>query len=347
MKLIKQKAYARAALVGNPSDGYNGKTISVIVKNFCAEVVLYEWPELEIILSKQDQCQFSSLAALVEDVRLHGYYGGLRLIKAAIKEFAAYCERHNLKLPPRNFSIRYESNIPRQVGLAGSSAIITATLQALLKFYGVPIAKEILPNLILATEVEEIGIAAGLQDRVIQVYEGVVYMDFEKELMRKRGHGNYVPLDPSLLPPLYLAYRTDLSEPSEIFHSNIRQRFDRGDPEVVEAMAELGDLTAQAKTCLERRDYVALAILMNKNFDVRRRIYTLSARNIRMIELARSLGASSNFAGSGGAIIGTYQDEAMYERLREAFQKEQCAILKPIVENQADASQIGGLEKQT
>lgn len=150
MRIVKEKAYARTALAGNPSDGYYGKTVSIIVKNFWAEVVLYEWPELEIILTRQDRCQFNSLSCLVEDVRLHGYYGGLRLIKAAIKKFAEYCERHGIGLPNQNFSIRYDSNIPRQVGLAGSSAIITATLRALMAFYGVQIPKEILPNLNLS-----------------------------------------------------------------------------------------------------------------------------------------------------------------------------------------------------
>ena len=29
MLLIRKRAYARAGLVGNPSDGYHGKTISV------------------------------------------------------------------------------------------------------------------------------------------------------------------------------------------------------------------------------------------------------------------------------------------------------------------------------
>jgi len=332
MRLIKEKAHARAGLVGNPSDGYYGKTISVIVKNFRAEVVLYEWPELEIILSRQDRCQFSSLAGLIEDVRLHGYYGGLRLVKAAIKKFGEYCERHDMPLPAQNFSIRYDSNIPRQVGLAGSSAIITATMRALVKFYGVVIPREVLPSLILATEVEEIGIAAGLQDRVVQVYEGVVYMDFDEKVMRTQGYGRYEPIDPDLLPKLYVAYRTDLSEPSEIFHSNLRQRFLSGDPDVIHAMSTIAGYAAQARDCLLRRDYDALADLMNKNFDMRRRIYNLSPRNIRMIELARSLGASSNFAGSGGAIIGTYKDEAMYERLRQAFRQEQCDIFKPTIE---------------
>ncbi|MBI1748394.1 MAG: GHMP kinase [Acidobacteria bacterium] len=330
MKLIKEKAYARAGLLGNPSDGYNGKTISLIVKNFRAEVVLYEWPELEIILTRQDRCLFSNMAGLVEDVRLHGYYGGLRLIKAAIKKFAEYCDRHNIRLADQNFSIRYDSDIPRQVGLAGSSALITATMRALMRFYDVSIAKEILPGLILAVEVEEIGIAAGLQDRVIQVYEGVVYMDFAEPLLRAHGHGHYEPLDASCLPPLYIAYRTDLSESSDVFHNNIRQRFLQGDPAVISALHEIAELAGQGRACLLSRDYSTLGELMNKNFDARRRIYNLSPRNIRMVELARSLGASAKFAGSGGAVIGIYRDETMYERLRQAFKEEQCEILKPI-----------------
>ena len=43
-------AYARAGLAGNPSDGYHGKTLSFIVRNFWAEVVLYPWEEVEIVL---------------------------------------------------------------------------------------------------------------------------------------------------------------------------------------------------------------------------------------------------------------------------------------------------------
>jgi glucuronokinase len=90
VRIFKTLAYARAGLIGNPSDGYHGKTISIIVKNFAAEVVIYEWPELEIIPTRQDQCRFDNLGELLQDVRLNGYYGGMRLVKAAIKTFADY-----------------------------------------------------------------------------------------------------------------------------------------------------------------------------------------------------------------------------------------------------------------
>ena len=129
MRLIKNQAYARVGLIGNPSDGYHGKTISLILKNFCAEVVLYEWEDVEIVWTEQDQTRFDSVQALVKDVKLHGYYGGVRLIKATIKKFVEYCESQKVKLHKKNFSVRYHSDVPRQVGLAGSSAIIVATLR--------------------------------------------------------------------------------------------------------------------------------------------------------------------------------------------------------------------------
>ena len=55
MELIRKKAFARAGLVGNPSDGYHGKTISVIVDEFAANVTLYEWDQLEIVWSQEDR----------------------------------------------------------------------------------------------------------------------------------------------------------------------------------------------------------------------------------------------------------------------------------------------------
>jgi glucuronokinase len=319
-------------LIGNPSDGYHGKTISLIVKNFCADVVIYEWPQLEIIPTRQDHCRFDSIAEFLHDTRLNGYYGGLRLIKAAIRRFAEYCERREIRLGAGNFSLRYSSNIPRQVGLAGSSAIVTATMRALCLFFDVTIPKEILPGIILSVERDELGISAGLQDRVAQVYEGLIYMDFDKNFMDDHGHGIYEPLDPGLLPPTYIAYQTELAESSEVFHNDIRKRYDSGEKKVIDAMNTIADLARKARECLIERNYETLARLMNENFDVRRSIYHLNPKHIRMVELAREIGASAKFAGSGGSVIGTYQDEAMFRQLKEAFKAENCEVIKPVIE---------------
>jgi glucuronokinase len=332
MLLIRKRAHARAGLVGNPSDGYHGKTISLIVKNFHVEAVLYEWDDVELVLGPESRHRFGSVHDLVRDVKLHGYYGGLRLVKAAVKKFVEYCDRQKIDLHARNFSVRFESTIPRQVGLAGSSAIIVATLRCLMAFYSVEIPPEVQPSLALSVEVEELNIAAGLQDRVIQVYEGLVSMDFAKDRMRETyglAHGVYERLDPALLPPVYLAYKSDVSEPTEVFHNDIRGRFQRGDPAVVAAMATFAGLAARARDALLAGDHAELARLMDTNFDTRRSIYKLPERQVEMVEVARGVGASAKFAGSGGAIVGTYRDEGMFGELKQALGAIGCVVVKP------------------
>jgi glucuronokinase len=334
MLLIRKRAYARAGLIGNPSDGYHGKTISVIVRNFCAEVVLYEWDSVDIVLAEDDRARFSSVYDLAKDVRLHGYYGGIRLIKATIKRFVEYCQARDVTLHDRNFSVRYQTNIPRQVGLAGSSAIIVATLRCLMEFYGIEIPIEAQPTFVLQVESGELGISAGLQDRVIQVYEGVVYMDFDKT--RERVVDGlvcyaYERLDPACLPPLYLAYHDALSEPTEIFHNNIRERFNQGDEQVVSAMRRFAELAACGREALAAGDHARVAELMDANFDTRRRIYNLPAWQVDMVETARACGASAKFAGSGGAIVGTFVGEEMFAALRARLRAVGSRTIRPRV----------------
>ncbi|MEN6625788.1 MAG: GHMP kinase [Candidatus Sumerlaeia bacterium] len=329
MQIIETRAYARAGLVGNPSDGYYGKTISFTFSDFSARVVIYDWPTLEILPCEQDKDSFENLCELVEDVKRNGYYGGLRLIKASIKKFWDYCAAAGITLPERNFTIRYETSIPRQVGLAGSSSIITATFRALMAFYGVKIPAEIMPNWVLATEVEEIGIHAGLQDRVAQCYDGLVYMDFAKDLLERDKHGRYEPLDISLLPNLYIAYQVVLAEVSDVVHSNLRERWARGDKDVVDAMKGFAELAERGRAALLAGNHAEFARIMDANFDLRRSIIPISAANIKMVETARACGASAKFAGSGGAIVGVYPDEAAYEKLTRELTAIGCRVIKP------------------
>jgi len=334
MLLIRKQAFARAGLLGNPSDGYHGKTISISVRNFRAEVVLYEWDSVDIVLAENDRARFRSVYDLARDVRLHGYYGGIRLIKATIKRFVEHCQARGLPLHDRNFSIRYETDIPRQVGLAGSSAIIVATLRCLMEFYGIEIPIEAQPTFVLQVEQGELFITAGLQDRVIQVYEGVVYMDFDRGQERiVDGLPTYLyeRLDPAALPPLYLAYHDALSEPTEVFHNNIRERFNQGDAKVVGAMRHFAGLAACGREALRAGDRERFAALVDENFDTRRGIYNLPPWQVDMVETARSCGASAKFAGSGGAIIGTYDGEAMFGEIDRRLTAIQSRTIKPLV----------------
>jgi glucuronokinase len=327
--IIRTHAYARAGLIGNPSDGYFGKTISITVRNYSAQVVLYESPELMIEACAEDLCRFDSVDDLCRDVRLHGYYGGMRLVKATIRRFGEYCRSRDISLTGRNFTIRYSTTIPRLVGMAGSSAIVTSTLRALMRFYDVEIPREVQPSLILSVEKEELGIEAGLQDRVIQVYEGVVYMDFDRELIRRQGHGSYLPIDPALLPPLYMAFDTQCAESSERVHNPIRVRFEQGDPAVIGAMTRFAELAEETRSLLLAGKGGEIGRVLNANYDLRTTIMAIAPRNRLMVETARAAGASAKFAGSGGAVIGTYPSERVYEQLAERLGALGCTVFKP------------------
>ncbi len=334
MRIIRKQAFARCGLMGNPSDGYFGKTLALVMRDYRAQVTLYEWEQVEVVFGPQDLTRFESIDDLVDDVRLHGYYGGVRLIKATIRRFVEYCRRWGYRLHDQNFAVRYESNIPRCVGLAGSSAIIVATLRCLTEFYDIEIPREVQPSLVLSVETDELGIAAGLQDRVVQTYEGLIYMDFARERTHEISGlkcGVYEPLDPVLLPPLYVAFSTDDSEPTEVIHNDLRVRFQQGETAVVEAMARFAQLTVEAREALENGRGDSLGQLIDANFDLRRSICRLPAGQVKMVETARAAGATAKFAGSGGAIIGTYPDPDVFDRLKSELRRIGCTVLSPTV----------------
>jgi glucuronokinase len=327
--MIETYGYARAGFLGNPSDGYFGKTLSFAMSNFRARALVYPSGRLEIKLSKADLPVFENLDDLYRITRWRGYYGGIRIIQALIVRLIEYCRQRGMVLPDRNFTLEYESNVPQRLGLGGSSAIITAALRALCEYYGLDIPLPIQANLVLETETRELDMPAGLQDRVIQAYQGLVYMDFSRHLMESRGYGEYERMDPALLPNMYVAYRTSLSEGTEVFHNNLRERWRRGDSEVVRAMETWAGYAAEGRDCLLQRRYGRLDELINANFDLRARLYQIDQGNLEMVHAARRAGATSTFAGSGGAIVGTYSDEETFARLTEDLRKLGVAVIRP------------------
>ena len=329
--IITAHAHARAGLVGNPSDGYFGKTISFIIRNFKATVHLWESPQFEIVAGHGDLGKFDSVEAFLRDVRLHGYYGGMRLIKAAIKRFTDHCWKGGIELEHRNFTISFDTTIPRLVGLSGSSAIIVGTIRALMEFYKVEVPQHLLPGLALSVERDELGISAGLQDRVIQTYEGIVYMDFDRKLIEGRGYGDYQPLNPEKMPPLYMAYDPERAEVSDVPHRNLRALFNQGDPVVLVAMQKYRELTDRGRDALMSGDWDELGRVMNDNFDLRRQIMPIAPENLRMVEVARSVGVSAKFAGSGGAIVGLFKDGRQYQQLVDALAALRCHVVRPLI----------------
>ena len=71
--------------------------------------------------------------------------------------------------------------------------------------------------------------------------------------------------------------------------------------------------------------------LINKNFDLRCKIYKISPDNMELVKLARSCGVSAKFAGSGGTIIGMYPDEETLHRLVVKMKEKNIRVIKPYI----------------
>jgi glucuronokinase len=323
------KAHARAALLGNPSDGYGGATIGFTIREYAAEAEALRADRLEIVPAPQDGNAFADVDALLDDVAANGYYGGLRLVKAALKRFVEHARQTGVE-PVPTFSLSYGTTIPRQVGLGGSSAIVIATLRALCRLNRMELPPAQLAELALSAE-SELGIPAGLQDRVIQSYDAFMYMDF-----REGTRDPFVPLDPSRMPPMFVAFRTDASEPSAAVHSWLRARFNGGDPVVVETMREIARLADAGRGAIVAGDRAELGRLMRANVEARARLLPLDPRHLRMVDLADTVGAPANYTGSGGSIVGLVP-EAGIEPVRAAFAAEGCGVISPTIPGRAEA----------
>ena len=305
---------------------------------------------MRFVPGEVDDAMFDSPEQLVHDLRIYGYYGGIRMLKAVAKLFFEYCMEHGIDFPQKNFTAEYKINVPRLVGLSGSSAICramlkarSAMLKALMKFYGVTVPAEYAPTLCLEAERDELGINCGYQDRVIQMYNGLVFMDFDRTYLEEHEYGRYERLDPALLPNLYIAYDPNRAEESGKAHRKVKKLFEEKKPDVLAAMSEFAELAQKGRDALVAGRPEELPALINANFDLRNKIFNVSEENRRMVQVARNAGSSAKFAGSGGAIVGTYTDEEQFTRLSVALREIGCRTLKPniAVSDEVEMSEEG------
>jgi glucuronokinase len=284
-------APARAALAGNPSDGYGGRTLALALPELEARVEVLPADGLELGVAGAEPLRLAGRAEL-ERALAAGREPAL--LAAALRRLGRAAE-----LPERGFALRCHSSVPPEVGLAGSSALVVASLRALCAAFELRLSADELAALALAAETEELGIAAGPQDRVVQSHGGLVMMDFGVDPWRVEE------LDPALLPPLFVAWRHDTAAHSGDYHAELRRRHDEGDGSVRRCLGRLADLASEARDALLAGDHEAFARCVDGSFDQRRAMGPLEPAHVEMIELARAAGASANYAGSGGAIVGT------------------------------------------
>ncbi len=224
--------FARVGLLGNPSTVFNGKSIAIPMRNFSCRVdVIPQDNGIGLCVPVSENRQFASLAEFVDGIAVYGYYGSERLLLGALFVFADYCQRCGIDLPEHAFKLRYSTNIPRQVGLGGSSAMVTAALQALAQFYSVGICPRELATLSLSVETTQLGIAAALIDRAVQACDAPVLEDAS-------GAEPVITLLEDIgMPKLFVAYCDRLAgESGKTMHNDMRQRWERREKKVIEVI---------------------------------------------------------------------------------------------------------------
>jgi galactokinase/mevalonate kinase-like predicted kinase len=282
------EVHARAALAGNPSDGYGGAVLALSLPAYRARAEVRPACGLRVDPPSE-------------------------LVSATVRRFA----REHAP-DAQAAKVTWSTTIPRGVGLGGSSAIVIAVLRALCARHGVAVDRTALAELALAVEVQELGIAAGLQDRVVQSYEGLVFMDFDPE------SGGYEPLDSALLPPLVVAWRTGTGGLSGAVHAPLRVRYERGEPLVQDGLSRLGALARRARHALLAGDLDEFARCVDGSFDQRQRMLALDERHLAMVNCARAAGAAVNYAGSGGAIVAVCRHVDHRQAVVQALQRLGC-----------------------
>jgi len=323
---VVSHASARIGLLGNPADVYGGKVLAITVPELRARVTLESADRFEIHADAPDTAEFESLLELTHALRRGGPYGAGRLLRAALLRFSAHWPELESLAPddPRlRMSMRCDTEVPRQVGLAGSSAIVIAALRALAAWFEVEIAPADLARLALDAETRDLGITAGPMDRVVQALEGLWVLDFA------RPDGDPRPLDPILLPPRLLVWDPEPGEVSGRVHQNVRTRWESGDPEVRETIAELKEVADAGITCLETGDVEGFRRRVDRNFDLRARIWQLRPRDTAQIEIARACGAAAKFCGSGGAAVAFPARAQELAALEAAYTRAGYRTLRP------------------
>ncbi len=235
--------------------------------------------------------------------------GLLALAGAAAQVFTHHTGQH---VDPR---WRITTGIPRQVGLAGSSAVVVGAIEALGEDCGVDLHPDEVASLALRAEAEVLGIPAGLQDRVVQSRRGLVFMEFSPGAMRSIGGlaaGRYTELDRQLLPPLLVAWRVSDGESSAIPHSDLRDRADSGDPEVLSAMELLARAARACAADLVHGGAADIGRHLRRSVELRESMIDLDPRHRELLDAAHAVeGVCANYAGSGGAIVAVGSPEQL------------------------------------
>lgn len=304
----------RCGIVGNPTDMYGGSVISCSTAER-AECVI-ETGFDDIVISAAGQSQ--SIVG-VSDLDRRGDY--LDLARVALAELDILPEG------VAGFRLETSTDIPMQAGLAGSTAMLTSIVGALLELVGRRLSLHEMAELVRSIEYQAMGVVCGFQDAYMSVFGGLNYMDFRGKSSFDCGDeqqplATVEPLGAQVESlPVVLAH-TGVKHHSGTVHSSPRERWRAGEAAFVDGYAEIADLAQEGKRALLRGDWERAGRLINRNHAIVRDLGGSGKANEDLIAAALdsgALGAKLAGAGGGGTILAlTLDPDRTVQRLLDA-----------------------------
>lgn len=251
----------------------------------------------------------------------------------------------HLNLLGETCCIEYDSTIPSNSGLAGSTALMVALVQGLLarqsRRVGIP-HRYLLAETARYIELHGLKITCGYQDAYMTTFGGLNFMDFRGKLanrpLEEELYASIEPLAVHLknadeLP--FLLARTPVKRVSGAVHKPLRERWLAGEPAVVQGYQRIAELAQLGKKALLNEDWPQLGAMMNENHEIQRNLGGSGESNERLIAAALAagaLGAKLAGAGEGGTIIALWPHKD-FSPLETALQEAGAAALyRPVID---------------
>lgn len=319
-------ARPRVGLAGNPSDLAGGRVLAFTFDAFRAQARAWAAEGLVLAVGQGEEVRCGDTEEVAERLSDRSSSarprGGAALIGAALVALARAKE-----VPaPRNLAVAFSSDVPRQVGLGGSTAIVVAVLRAVARLLGAELSPARVAEIALTAERDVLGTVAGPMDRVSVAHGGLLHIDCTSTATRAHP----TALDAALLPELVLAHEQRPGRPSGLIHAEGALRRARGEADAA-ALDALADLAERARDALLAGDRDTLWSVLDAHPALRERALGLSRSDRAAIEVGRRAGAATKQCGSGGAWVALPRAPEDLPRVRAAFAEAGYATLIPRV----------------
>jgi mevalonate kinase len=233
--MINVKTHGRIGILGNPSDMYDGVVISSTINELFVEGTIERASEDQFLINNSIDASLNSL----------------------VKSTILLLDRKKCKLD--KFKYHVQSNIPKQAGLAGSTAIIVNLIKGLNELCSLGLDPMKIAHYTRKVEHEIIGNTAGPQDCFVVLFGGIKYMDFSS--------GNYKSylledIDISDI-PFYVGVRTKNVSSGDI-HKYPFEAYPNS-PKLQTIVDKIGSCAIEGKEAILNEDLKKIGELMNLN----------------------------------------------------------------------------------